>query len=762
MTSSELLRWLFGLDVIPEGAEGLQLAWQYPPAAWGWFFIFASAILVVFWSYRRIVGATSTRVVLATIRGTLLVFVCALIAGPQLRLPVVENQPDWVAVLVDRSRSMSVSDNRQQDGSLQSRDAVVSELLQSDVWSEIKKEREIIWLGFHASAFDIDPHKISDADGWSTELTVPIETALRKLAGRPASGIVIISDGRTTRPIDRNVLRALQARAVPVFVVPLGSAEAITDLAVTEAEAPSRAFIRDQVPVVAKLQCVGGTPRTTVRVDLIDEKTGVVINTVEVTPEEFINQRGEAVLTGVQSEAGPARWIVRISAGQDDLVRANNEQAVEVEIIDRPLRILYIEGYPRWEFRYLKNLLVRESSFESSVMLLSADRDFAQEGNAPLERLPQTEEEFSNYDLFILGDVPSGSLSGTQIAQIKQSVSERGAGLLWIGGERSTPNSWRGTDLEDLLPMRGTPERFDEPVFVEPTESALRAGVMRLGESSKERWPTTLSSSGERGRLEWAQRIEQDSLKPTAEVLARGRTLSGKVSSPIVLSMRYGSGLIVYVASDETWRWRHGIGETYQERFWIQFIRYLSRGTAQSDGNPFRLVVEPKQPEVGSPAMIRVEIQDPKAASIAGDGPLDIQIQPIEVAGTPSEQTTQLTHETSGWVGLWSPETPGVWRVRVDSSRTGSMEKIIKVIRNDTELSRSESDHPQLLDLAKRTGGAVVAPPDIEKLRQLLPKRAISRERSILDPIWNSPAALILILLLLLLEWIGRRWLRLA
>ena len=48
MTSSELLRWLFGLDVIPEGAEGLQLAWQYPPAAWGWFFIFTSAILVFF------------------------------------------------------------------------------------------------------------------------------------------------------------------------------------------------------------------------------------------------------------------------------------------------------------------------------------------------------------------------------------------------------------------------------------------------------------------------------------------------------------------------------------------------------------------------------------------------------------------------------------------------------------------------------------------------------------------------------------------
>lgn len=762
MTSSSFFRWFFGLDVIPEGADGIQLTWQYPPAVWGWFLMFVGTIIIVVWSYRRMVGSRFTRFTLATIRGILFVFVSALIAGPLLQLPITENQPDWVAVLVDRSRSMSVSDSSREDGSIESRDGVIRQILQNNVWSDIQKEREIVWLGFHASAFNLDPKQLQEPDGWSTDLTVPIETALRKLAGRPASGVVIISDGRTTRPIDRGVLRALQARAVPVFVVPLGSADATTDLAVTEAEAPSRAFIRDQVPVVAKLQCVGGAPRTSIQVDLIDEKTGKVIHTVEVTPEEFVNQRAEAVLTGVQSEAGPTRWVVRVRASSEDLVRANDEQAVEVDFIDRPLRVLYIEGYPRWEFRYLKNLLVRESSFESSVMLLSADRDFAQEGNAPLERLPQTEDEFMNYDLFILGDVPSGSLSGTQITQIKQAVSERGAGLLWIGGERSTPNSWKGTDLEDLLPMHGVPERFDEAIYVEPTENALRAGVMRLGESAKERWPATLSPSGERGQLEWAQRIEKSSLKPTTEVLAQGRTLSGKSSSPIVLSMRYGAGLVVYVATDETWRWRHGIGETYQERFWIQFIRYLSRGTTQSDGNSFRLVVEPKQPEVGTPAIIRVEIQDPKAANTAGDGPLDIQIQPIETTGTPTEQAIQITRETSGWVGLWTPENPGLWRVRVESSRINNMEQVVKVIQNDTELSHPETDHPQLIDLATRTNGSVIAPVEIEKLRQLLPKRAASRERSILDPIWNSPAALFLVLLLLLLEWIGRRVLRLA
>ncbi len=61
---------------------------------------------------------------------------------------------------------------------------MIAELLKSDVCSEIKKEREIIWLGFQASAaFEIDSQKIPEADGWSTDLSVPIEPALRKLSG---------------------------------------------------------------------------------------------------------------------------------------------------------------------------------------------------------------------------------------------------------------------------------------------------------------------------------------------------------------------------------------------------------------------------------------------------------------------------------------------------------------------------------------------------------------------------------------------------
>ena len=756
------MRWLFGIESIPHGSTGLEFAWQYPLADWVWLLTWVAAVAIGWWSYQRVIGTPRSRVTLAAIRAALILLLVSLAAGPLLRLGVFESEPDWVAVLVDRSRSMSIEDKRDEAGRPLARESVAQRVMRDDVWSRIDTTREIVWLGFHASAFDLDPNAPASADGWTTDLSLPIESALRRLVGRPASAIVVISDGKTPRPIDREVIHALQARALPVFVVPVGSAEPVTDLSITELEAAPRAFVRDHVPVVARVECAGGVPSGPVEVELVDVESGRIIDTVTMTPAEFTGDHADAVLTGASPGAGSTKWMVRVRGRGDDLVRGNDERSIEIEFVDRPLRVLYIEGYPRWEYRYLKNLLIREESLESSVMLLSADRDFAQEGNAPLERLPQSTDEFEDYDLFIIGDVPGSSLSQTQIEHIASAVNERGAGLLWIVGERSTPGSWRGTDLESLLPIRGIPERVDEMVFLEPTAAALRGGVLQLGEGARDEWPVSLGRDGDRGGLEWALHIDQDSLKPATEVLARAQTRSGVDPTALVVSMRYGAGVIVLVGTDETWRWRHGIGETYQERFWIQFIRYLARGSVQRDDRPFRLVAEPRRPEAGAPALIRVEVQDAKAGGVAGDAPLEARAEPLDSSGTVSGQSIQLVRSGAQWVGAWTPESPGAWRIHVDSSRTGILEQVVEVTRSDAELLDPKTDHAQLADLATRTGGAVLAPTELNRLETLLPRRALTKEQAIIDPIWNSPAALIAVLTLFLAEWIGRRRLRLA
>lgn len=116
-------------------------------------------------------------------------------------------------------------------------------------------------------------------------------------------------------------------------------------------------------------------------------------------------------------------------------------------------------------------------------------------------------------------------LNTAQQKGIQELVAKRGAGLLWIAGERSTPSSWRGAPLEELLPFRGSLDlpRVDRPVYMEPTDAAARIGLLRLGntQDTEQSWPIELSSRGESwARLEWVQRIETRDLKPTTEVLA--------------------------------------------------------------------------------------------------------------------------------------------------------------------------------------------------------------------------------------------------
>lgn len=761
MTTQSVLRWLFGIDVIPNDATGLEFAWQHPLDAWMWLLVVILSVAVAVFGYQGLVGSRRVRSVLGVLRVLTIVFLVVLFSGPLLRLPILENKPDWVVVLVDRSRSLEIEDAPTSNGKRQTREAQASEVLADPVWNQVTDGRVVVWIGFDGTTREISPIEPGPADGWDTDIGMPIDVALSRLAGRPASGIVLISDGRATRPLAPGTLRQLQARAIPLFTIPLGASEAIIDLAVAEVTAPASAFVRDRLPLTAVVRSTGGSIRGSVQVELVNESTGQVVDTVELTDSDFTEGRSETVLTAAGDRAGPNTWRVRVRGSGSDLVSTNNEALVTVDFVDRPLRVLYIEGYPRWEYRYLKNILVREESLESSVMLLSADRDFAQEGNAPLERLPRIREEFSDFDLFVMGDVPSGSISEAQADEIRFAVGDRGAGLLWIAGERSTPMSWRGTPLDDLLPMRSNPERHDERIHMQPTPMASRVGVLGLGEDARSPWPSALSEDGSRGHLEWAQRIDMSTLKPSAEVLGLARSASG-ATWPLVIAMRYGAGQVVYVGTDETWRWRHGVGESYQERFWIQLIRMLSRGSAPNSSDPFQLSVEPRSPETGLSSIIRLDARESVVADTAGDAPLEAQIEEMEGERRGSRTVVQLVREGSGWIGNWTPVSAGRCRIRVDSARTGTREVMVDVVRRDIELGQPQADHMFLADLAARTGGTMIQPDQLQRLRQVLPKRSSVSERAIVDPLWNSPAAILLMFVLIFAELVGRRFLRLA
>lgn len=764
-------RWLLGIEEIPADAESLRLGFEHPMPPWAWALVVGVAALLAWLGYFKMSGPLGWRSVLAALRAALLVWITILLAGPELVLPRERIERDRVVVLIDRSESLLVEDvSAPGDSKRQSRDEQLRGLLRSSVpaFEAIADRHDLAWSGFGGDLADLSIQagstipELDAADLPRTRIARSIASALDAAKGASISSIVLLSDGRSDDQPGRELLRRLGEEGIPVFAIPLGSGDPLGDLAVREVEAPARAFVRDEVPVEVRLGSSGSRSFDRVEVRIVDEESGETLAAREIDRDRL----GEPiVLAAKPTRSGTLRWRVEVDSGEAsaDLVAENDARSFEVEVVDRPLRVLYIDGYPRWEYRYLKNLLVREPSIESSVMLVSADRDFAQEGNLPLARLPRSPEEFAAYDLIVLGDVPAGFFSPEQQEMMRELVATRGAGLLVVGGQRFAPRSWEGTPLAEMLPFSGplALASIDRDVSMRPSESARRLGILGWAADEAGGFPEEVSDPETWwARLRWAQSIDPDRLKPAAETLAESEQ-----GEPLLVRMRYGAGQSMHLATDETWRWRYGRGETLQERFWIPLLRLLGRDAIASGGSTIRLRAAPASIALGDRATIELEIEEARAldldlASVA----VSIELDGARVGEIDLPRTSTGLHAAA-----WAPESTGVFTLRLADSdllRLGGSpaEASVEVVRPDDEWRVPETDHPALRALAESTGGGVVEaePSALATLPSRLPDRSVVVPIPIVEPIWSSPLALIVALILLAAEWIGRRLLRYA
>ena len=778
MNLRAIAEWFVQGDV-PRDAGAMTLVFERPMPAWAWLLVGVGLFLIALWSYRRLQGtgkplSRAMRGVLVVLRASVLLLIAFLIAGPSLRFERSRIEADRLVVLLDRSRSLAIADapggeSREQQlrGFLGGAQPVLDQIAGIDAQAKPqegeRRGKDIDYVGFSGGAFSLGATdgKVVDALGTSegerTDLDAAIRQSITRNAGQPLSGVLVVSDGRSAVPVSPETLRLLERDAVRVFTVALGSNDRIGDAAIVSAESPARAFVRDRVPVEVRVERGGVAGKLAVR--LVDTETGA-----EIARKEIDDAAAEqtVVLDASGDRAGGRKWRAELVSERADLVRENDGRELSVELIDRPLRVLYVEGASRWEYRYFKNLLLREKDVESSIMLLSADRDFAQEGNMPIARLPRTKEEFAKYDLFVIGDVPSGFFSPDQLAVMRAEVSERGAGLLWIAGERSTPASWESTPLADLFPFR-PPLALEARVgtsIVRPTSVAERLGVLRLSDDD-DGWPDVLTSPDVQWpRLRYVQSVPRSRLKPTAEVLAEAEGAGAGSVEPtaLIARMRFGAGEVVFVATDEIWRWRYGQGERYPERFWVPIVRMLARESLAQGDQRATLSVEPPRAAPGESVVVTLRFSDEETAkSSAGSVPVEV----VGADGAPVARL-ELAREGGSATATMPVEKVGAFRALASDPAFGTASAAFEVVRRDDELRRGDADHAALAELARRTGGEMLDASTIAKLPELLPRRARETDESVLKALWDTPAALTLVLLLLGFEWIGRRILRLV
>lgn len=765
-----MMEWLLGIDQLAPNDPGVAFAFARPMPAWAWAMIVLLAIGLGWLSYARLEGARAARILFASARALVLLLLVVMLAGPQLQRPNERIERDWLVMLADRSASMTIGDapgGEPRQVQLIEALASAQEPLQS-----IAQSRGVLTLGFDAGVFALPMDEtgeieIGEPDGRRTLLGRSLDCALDEVAARPVSGVVLLTDGTSADAPSRRALQRLRSERIPVFVVPIGSPDPVSDLAITAVRSPEAGFINDRMPVTVEIDRLGSGEQGGAWVELVDRDSGEVLE----------RKRAEAsdrtvTLVTQPAEAGDASWQVRLVPDEPDLLAENNTENLTITLVDRPLRVLQIDGYPRWEFRYTRNLLLREQTISSSSLLLSSRRRYVQEGDVEIADLPDSPGSWEGIDVIVIGDVRADLFTTSQLEQIHDLVALRGAGILWIAGPSATPDSWRGTPLEPLLPitLASPASAWNEPVTMRRELPAERLGLLELADESEGGWPERLTDPDTGwAMLRWAQKIDPGTLKPTAEVLASVLPAnSGGNPTPIVLSMRYGAGRSVYVGTDEIWRWRYARGEELPERFWIPLVRLIGREGLARAGRSAVLEANPPRTEPMSPVRISLELLDERLALqrppsvTATVRKAESEAEPTPIVLRPEEGSDDGSPR---FVATWLPASAGSYEIEVsDALLMGeNLTDQVEVLAPDDELRSPETDFAVLASLAEQTGGRVLSPSDLKDLEQILP----NRQRRVagtpdIETLWDSPLALILLVLLLGTEWIGRRLIRLV
>ena len=815
-TTALLASWLDGLFGL-EGSmslsdESTAIGWAYPLPGWAWLLIVLAAFAIAHGSYARMEGARWVRFGLATFRALLLIVLAVLLAGPTVVRTDVTPEADWLLVMVDRSASMTFEDIVEDDTAI-SRDEALRSALADQLGlfgdEQLGKTRNIVWFGYDREAYPITPAPGSDNDSspasvldglgepsvQATNLRTAFDQVLQAAAGRTISGVLLFGDGQSPQPTGQAVIDKLVRQDIPVFGVPLGSAVPRLDLAVQRIDAPVSAFAGDLVPLTVTVNRQDLLPGedTALPIDpanvvirLIDNDAGDIVDERTLAEDGFnqpVRLQARSDLAGDLNLRAEVSYRGRITGAQAEIATNNNSRSVSIAMVDRALKVLYVDRV-RWEYRFLVPMLKREESIDSSILLIDADRGFVQEGDTPLSRFPLTAEEIRPYDVIVIGDVHPRFFSEQQLSLIKEHVATRRAGLLWIGGDRHTPNLFAGTELELLLPMT-TPSAvgrlvpatgFEVPI--QPTGVAKELNLLRLSlkrddgaDTALPEWPSNLPP------FRWAQDL--GTLRPGARTLAHALGMVSPATgepSPLVVLYRFGGGEVIYVGTDETFRWRKVGGEVYFEQFWIQLMRKLGRTRLQQVDDRARFAVSPPAVDLGATQLVELIIEDP---ALIRSAPQQVRVEVLAQSQTDKEELIpvgEVELRPTGFQGdidsgaratyqaNWRSDRPGRFVLRVTEPLLETLELDAPAEVRDLaqELARAATDHDRLTRLANGTGGAIIELTNLAQLENLLLDRSRELTSETRQPLTNTLLALLVLLGLLTLEWGLRRGLKLV
>ncbi len=702
-------------------------------------------------------------------------------------------------LVADNSQSMKLSDP-QTDGT---RNELLHRFLTttSAPWhTRLEQDFDVRRYVFDSYAKYVADFSTLTASGDRSDLGAMLRSLKERLRDRPVAGILLFTDGNTTdavAPADWDSLP-------PIYPVPIGQARGHRDLAITNVTVTTTSF--EDAPVTLQAEITQqGFPGATVscRVEDVDgqpQQTETQTFSGKSTPLVFRFQL-RPTATGVtfyqvRAGLGEANVAFEEAAGKSETTLANNVRLMTADRGAGPYRLLYVAGRPNWEYKFLRRALEGDDQLDLTAMIRIAKKEAKfefrsrdGESSNPLfrgfdrtneeterydqpvivrlntkspeelrEGFPKTAEALYKFHAVILDDIEAAFFTAEQLSLLERFVSERGGGLLMLGGQESfRQGGYQKTPLARALPVY-----LDAAPLIAPT-SGYRLGLTREGWLQP--WARLRSTEGEEAR-----RIKEraglmvfnnvSGLKPGASAIADVVDPRGQ-KQPALVAHQFGQGRCAALMVGDLWRWQIEQPEDLRAKddlgkAWRQMLRWLIVDV------PSRIELKSVSDESQGTPLVRLQARlrddefrtlDNAAVTMSLTPPAG---DPITIPAEPSLSEPGL------YEAVTSARPAGAWRASVDvidsegrpvgDSKTGWAADPLS-----REFERVAPNHPLLAEIAAGTKGRIVEFDEMESFVTNLPQLKAPLTEATTTPVWHHPLMWLAVVVGLCAEWSIRR-----
>ena len=640
------------------------------------------------------------------------------LARPMLSIQSEQAEKRKLAFAVDTSASMSARDG----ANMPTRLELVEQVLSRRYLEKLKKDFDLSFFSFSSGTEQVPEERLPDLkpDGKTTNLTEAVARVKSTLPGADIASIVLLTDG-VDNSGGPDPVKAIVEQGVIVNAVGVGALteerERMKDIAVKQVETPRYATVNNATEIRVHIESVGIVGQVNVRLKQGDK---------ELAQSKIFLESGTktqvVVLKFTPDKIGHFDYEVSVPPEPEERIQQNNTYPFSMIVTDPKIKVIYVEGLPRNEYKFLKRTLDMDPNVELLSLVQTRKDIFLKQGASgatEVEIFPTDIEMLKRFDVIMLGDVDSTLFSKKQLEMIRLAVKDR-AGFLMLGGQASFgPGGYAGTPVAEVLPIemggRGDKQLSDAFVLKLTDEGKVHPifqGTQNFFEARDE------AANGSRSQVlpELAGCTEVLGAKPAATVLAVNPAKAGHDGKPAIVAavQQYGTGRSMAFTADTTWRWffqMKTLGrDTPYVKFWGQAIRWLANQEVKEREQKAGITVFTDKRGYEPGETVRMFGRARADGGLAtNDAVIHALIQAPSGAKTPV-QLTCVPGTAGEYEGTFEPPAPG----KYDVSVTGTLnqqplgQKIdldFRVGSPNLEFDQLDLNEPLLKRISTETGG---------------------------------------------------------